>query len=65
MVEADAGDYICKVKNEYGDLEKKVTLTVEDDQESKNDTTVKKEIRALFKKQIKIYSMLARYSIQL
>ena len=64
MVEEDAGDYICKVKNEYGDLEKKVTLTVEDDQESKNDTTVKKEIRALFKKQIKIYSMLARYSIQ-
>ena len=66
--DSDEGDYTCKVKNQYGVLEREVTLTVEDDIEDRNENLVKKEISSIFRKQIKLYSMLARfvmkYSIQ-
>lgn len=59
---SDAGEYSCKVKNEYGVLEKKVTLAVEDLTPTEDELAVKKELASIFKKQIKIYSLLSRFS---
>ena len=61
VTDSDAGEYTCKVKNQYGVLERGVTLTVEEDIGNRNENLVKKEISSIFRKQIKLYSMLARF----
>ena len=60
MTDSDGGGYTRKVKNQYGVLEKEVNLTVEEDIEDRNENLVKREISSIFRKQIKLYSMLAR-----
>eukprot|EP00090_Calanus_glacialis_P007841 TRINITY_DN16272_c0_g1_i4.p1 TRINITY_DN16272_c0_g1~~TRINITY_DN16272_c0_g1_i4.p1 ORF type:complete len:321 (-),score=111.77 TRINITY_DN16272_c0_g1_i4:65-949(-) len=62
--EADKGEYCCRVKNQYGVLEKKVVLEVEDIDEEygeeEKSLEMKRELHGLFRKQMKIYSALAR-----
>eukprot|EP00091_Calanus_sinicus_P015726 TRINITY_DN34303_c0_g1_i1.p1 TRINITY_DN34303_c0_g1~~TRINITY_DN34303_c0_g1_i1.p1 ORF type:complete len:143 (-),score=40.60 TRINITY_DN34303_c0_g1_i1:55-438(-) len=62
--DTDKGDYCCRVKNQYGVLEKKVGLEVEDiDEEYGEEEKVlemKRELNGLFHKQMKIYSAMAR-----
>jgi hypothetical protein len=65
--ESDKGEYCCRVKNQYGVLEKKVVLEVEDIHEEYGEEEkaieMKRELHGLFRKQMKIYSALARYSL--
>ena len=61
LTASDGGDYTCKVQNQYGVLEREVILVVEDDIEDRNEGLVRKEISSIFRKQIKLYSMLARF----
>ena len=42
-------------------LEREVSLAVEEDIEDRNENLVRKEISSIFRKQIKLYSMLARF----
>ena len=56
----DAGDYTCKVKNEYGDLEKQVTVAIDKTDSTSDENLIKKEMNSIFRKQIKIFAMLAR-----
>ena len=63
MADSDAGEYTCKVQNQYGVLEREVSLAVEEDIEDRNENLVRKEISSIFRKQIKLYSMLARYRL--
>ena len=65
VTDLDEGGYTCKVKNQYGVLEREVSLTVEDDMEDGNANLVKREISSIFRKQIKLYSMLARWCIEM
>ena len=55
------------MKNQYGVLEKKVVLEVEDIDEEYGEEEkaieMKRELHGLFRKQMKIYSALARYSL--
>ena len=60
VADSDGGDYTCKVQNQYGVLEREVSLSVDDDIEDRNEGLVRKEISSIFRKQIKLYSMLAR-----
>ena len=66
--ESDNGEYCCRVKNQYGVLEKKVVLEVEDIDEEYGEEEkaleMKRELHGLFRKQMKIYSALARYSLE-
>ena len=61
VTDSDGGDYTCKVQNQYGVLEREVSLAVEEDIEDRNEGLVRKEISSIFRKQIKLYSMLARF----
>lgn len=61
--DSDAGDYSCKVKNEYGDLERTISITVDNSQESFDGDSVKKEMAGLFRKQLKLYSSISRLYI--
>ena len=60
VTDSDGGDYTCKVQNQYGVLEREVSLAVEEDIADRNEGLVRKEISSIFRKQIKLYSMLAR-----
>ena len=61
VADSDGGVYTCKVQNQYGVLEREVSLAVEEDIEDRNEGLVRKEISSIFRKQIKLYSMLARF----
>ena len=56
----DSGDYRCKVKNEYGVLEQRVALTVTPSDESMGSGAIRREMGAIFRKQLKLYSVLSR-----
>ena len=56
----DSGDYRCKVKNEYGVLEQRVALTVTPSDESMDGGAIRREMGAIFRKQLKLYSVLSR-----
>ena len=56
----DSGDYRCKVKNEYGVLEQRVGLTVTPSDESIDGGAIRREMGAIFRKQLKLYSVLSR-----
>ena len=60
VADTDEGEYTCKVQNQYGVLEREVRLAVEDDIEDRNENLVRREMSSIFRKQIKLYSMLAR-----
>ena len=50
---------MCRVRNQYGELEREVNLTVD----SKPDSTrshVREELAAIMRKQMSVYSALAR-----
>ena len=59
--DSDQGQYSCKVKNKYGELEKSVFLEIEEqgDEKEKN-VELKQELNGLLKKQMKIFSVLAK-----
>ena len=56
----DSGEYRCKVKNEYGVLEQRVALTVTPSDESMGSGAIRREMGAIFRKQLKLYSVLSR-----
>merc|ERR1712183_1015369 len=62
--ERDKGEYSCKVRNQYGVIEKKIQLEVEeiDLEVDKKEKAVemRRELQGIFKKQMKIYSALSR-----
>jgi len=62
--EKDKGEYSCKVRNQYGVLEEKVVLEVEEnmgeDNEEEKTLKMKRELHGILKKQMKIYSALSR-----
>ena len=58
--DGDMGEYSCKVRNEYGDLKKKITLTVEDLEDKHSLDVVKKEMKSIVRKQLKLYSLISR-----
>jgi len=58
----DSGDYRCKVKNEYGVLEQRVALTVTPSDESMGSGAIRREMGAIFRKQLKLYSVLSRFT---
>eukprot|EP00092_Neocalanus_flemingeri_P041547 GFUD01045246.1.p1 GENE.GFUD01045246.1~~GFUD01045246.1.p1 ORF type:complete len:312 (+),score=103.43 GFUD01045246.1:15-950(+) len=62
--ERDNGEYSCQVQNEYGMLEKQVMLKVEEMEEEYDDQEkaleMKRELHGIFRRQMKIYSALAR-----
>jgi len=62
--EMDKGEYSCKVRNQYGVLEKKIQLEVEEndliEDEKEKASEMKRELKGILKKQMKIYSALSR-----
>merc|ERR1711892_659948 len=62
--DGDSGEYSCRVKNQYGVLEKKIVLEVDemDDGYGEGEKTLemKRELHGIFKKQMRIYSALSR-----
>ena len=66
--DGDSGEYSCRVKNQYGVLEKKIVLEVEDLEdgygEEEKALEMKRELHGIFKKQMRIYSALARCANQ-
>ena len=62
--ENDKGEYSCKVRNQYGVLEEKVVLEVEEndagDNEEEKTLKIKRELHGILRKQMKIYSALSR-----
>ena len=60
----EVGEYICKVKNEYGELERKVVLSIEEENDEENSNeAVRKEMKSIVKKQLKLFSLISRYFI--
>jgi len=62
----DGGPYTCKVQNEYGVLEKTVTLTVENrtNQGKKEKHSMKNELMALMNKQMKLLTHFIKVAAQ-
>lgn len=58
----DSGEYRCKVKNEYGVLEQRVALTVTPSDESLDGRAIRREMGTIFRKQLKLYSVLSRFT---
>ena len=55
------GEYSCKVKNEYGELEKKANLAVADQDGEQSDLdAVRKEMKSIVRKQLKLFSLISR-----
>ena len=58
--EKDKGEYSCKVRNQYGVLEKTVELEVKETNGENRVVEVKRELHGMLKKQMRIYSALVR-----
>ena len=60
----DKGEYCCRVQNEYGVLEKNIVLDVEEktdeNDEHKKELEIKRGLQGIFRRQMKLYSAIAR-----